>query len=259
MQRIAELRGLIDEADEDPIPNQQQPSNLEQRGAAPVGNPQIMASYGMGSVPNATPSTDSQKRADSLEDRYNTVEYRMAFMDYCVNGRVSQELRSDEVTTTNDIAAIIPSTILKEVINKVESYGQVFNRVRKLNVKGGLTIPILSLKHTASWIGESTPSSKQKINLDTKISFSYYGLECKISTSLLTDVTALSVFETTITDLIVEAMVKALDLAIISGDGIGKPKGITKDNRVPTKQIVTLTALEFVSWDSWKKKVLIIQ
>jgi HK97 family phage major capsid protein len=72
---------------------------------------------------------------------------------------------------------------------------------------------------------------------------------------LLADTVTLTGFETVITDLIVEAMVQAIDLAVIGGTGAGTPLGITKDNRVPAAQIVTLTPDEFSSFDGWKKKV----
>lgn len=87
------------------------------------------------------------------------------------------------------------------------------------------------------------------------MSFSYYGLECKVSTSLLADTVTLTGFENVITDLIVEAMVQALDIAIVKGDGNSKCLGITADNRVPAAQIVTLGSADFVEWSSWKKKV----
>jgi HK97 family phage major capsid protein len=118
-----------------------------------------------------------------------------------------------------------------------------------------MTIPILSLKPVANWIGENAVSDKQKVQANTSVSFSYYGLECKVSVSLLADTVSLTGFETTITDLIVEAMVKALDQAILNGDGSGKALGITKDTRVPAGQIVTLSSTDFAKWDAWKKKV----
>jgi HK97 family phage major capsid protein len=197
----------------------------------------------------------AQQRTQEVEDRYSTLEYRQAFMNFCTTGTITPELRADATTTTGDVSAVIPSTILNEVIKKVTSYGQIFSRVRKLNVKGGLTIPILSLKPTATWIGETTPSDKQKAQANTNISFSYYGLECKVSTSLLSDTVRLDGFENVITDLIVEAMTKALDLAILNGTGIGQPLGITKDTRIPNTQIVTLKPDEVTSWSVWKKKV----
>jgi len=159
------------------------------------------------------------------------------------------------MTTAADVSAIIPTTILNEIISKVQVYGQVFKRVRKLSIKGGVNVPILSLKPTATWIGESPTSNKQNIQVNSNVSFSYYGLECKVSASLLADTVTLSIFESTVVDLVVEAMVKAIDLGVIKGNGEGKMLGITVDPRVPAGQVVSLSPSEFDAWDEWKKKV----
>lgn len=254
---ITELNGMIAEIDAE-----------EARNAAPIVDPniagmaptpqQIAMARGQQPLGGLNPVgtyAQPQQRSIEPEDRYATVEYRKAFMKFCVTGEISPELRSDAVTGTGDVSAVIPSTILNEVIKKVTSYGQIYSRVRKLNVKGGLTIPVLSLKPTATWIGETTPSDRKKIQANTNISFSYYGLECKVSTSLLADTVVLAGFENVITDLIVEAMTKALDLAILSGDGTGKPLGITLDTRVPAAQKVTLSSADIADWSAWKKKV----
>ncbi|MBE6829152.1 MAG: phage major capsid protein [Ruminococcaceae bacterium] len=200
--------------------------------------------------------TEARRHPNEPEDRYASLEYRMAFMKFCQTGVKSPALAADTTTTTTDAGAVIPSTILNEVIKKLQVYGRIYNAVRKLNVRGGVNIPIVSLKPVATWISETTPSDRQKTDIKDSLSFAYYGLECKISTTLLTDAVTLASFESIVIDLIVEAMIKALDIAIISGSGSGSPLGITKDTRVPTANIVTLTTSDFQKWDAWKKKVM---
>lgn len=258
---IAELRGIIDGMPDDPAEpvagGATPPGEGEQRGGAVGvgGNPglaQVLASFGL---------AHHAQRSEEPKDPYATMEYRNAFMIYAKTGQITpalqvqNEQRANAMTTTADVSAVIPTTILNEVIKKVTVYGQVFNRVRKLNVKGGIDIPILSLKPVATWIGQTPTSDKQKVQANTKLSFSYYGLECKVSISLLADTVTLEGFETTITDLIVEAVVKAIDLAAVKGDGIGKPLGIANDARVPAGQIVTMTEAEMTSYNGWAKKV----
>lgn len=190
------------------------------------------------------------------EDPFNTLEYRKAFMNFAKTGKMpAQFMNADQTTTTSDASAVIPTTIMQEIIQKMEEYGQIFSRVRKTNIRGGVEVPILSLKPTATWIGETTVSDRQKVTINTKVQFSYHGLECRIATSLLADITTLDIFERTITELIVEAMIKALDKAIISGTGSGQPLGIVNDNRIPAGNIVTLSSTDIGKWDAWKKKV----
>jgi HK97 family phage major capsid protein len=229
---------------------------IEGRGKTPVGGFKPLGTYTMGT---ARGKKDPEGRDGEPEDKYATLEYRQAFMKFAQKGEINPALfpeqRANEMTTTTDISAVIPTTILNEVIRKIQIYGQVYKRLRKLNIKGGVTVPILSLKPTATWIGESSTSEKKKVQANSNVTFAYYGLECKVSTSLLADTVSLAGFENVITDLIVEAMIKAVEIAVIGGDGTGKMLGITADSRVPAAQIVTLSSTDFGAWDAWKKKV----
>lgn len=196
-----------------------------------------------------------QCRRSGEETKHSTLEYRRAFMDYARGGEMAPILRADAKTTTGDASAVIPTTILDEIVRRLESYGEIYSRVRHLNIKGGVEIPILKLKPTATWITEAKTSDRQKVQANQSVIFSYFGLECKVSTSILADTVTLDSFETTIIDLIFEAIMKKLDEGVVNGTGSGQMLGITNDTRVPATQIVTLTAAEFTSWESWKKKV----
>ncbi|WP_438498023.1 phage major capsid protein [Paenibacillus sp. IHBB 3054] len=190
-------------------------------------------------------------------DVTKTLEYRRAFMDFAKTGKMSKVLeeRANAVTTVTEAAAVVPTTILDEMIKKMTSYGQLFSRIRKLNIKGGVEVPILTLKPVANWIGEGTSSDRQKVTANTKVSFSYFGLECKVAISLLAETVTLDSFETTIIDLIAEAMVKAVDISIIKGSGTGQPTGILTDTRIPAANKVDLTEAEAGTWAAWKKEV----
>lgn len=193
------------------------------------------------------------------DDPTDTLEYRTAFMEFVCRGTaIPAELRSDAITTTPDASVVIPTTLLNEIIQKLDTYGDIYSRVRKLSVQGGVDIPILSLKPTATWISADTGASesdKQKLQMNTKISFSYYGLECKIAQTLLVNVTTLAMFQNLFVSLATEAIVRAVESAIIKGTGSGQPLGITVDTRVPAANKITLTPEEFASWEDWKKKV----
>jgi HK97 family phage major capsid protein len=186
-------------------------------------------------------------------DPFDTLEYRQAFMKFAQTG--AWEQRADAVTTVTDAAKVIPTTIMNEIIKELKVRGQLFARVRKLNVQGGVQFPILSLKPEASWITEASASERKKVQANTAVVFNYYGLECKVATSLIANITSLPMFEEVIRSLIVEAMMTALDSAIVVGDGSGKPLGITLDTRVASGQKVTLDQAEFSTWSAWKKKV----
>lgn len=215
------------------------------QNADPIATP---AAAPANAVPVQQFNMNNQRAAE--EDPHNTLEYRQAFMRFCQTGEWN--MRADAVTVAADGSKVIPTTIMQEIVKALKVRGVLFNRVRKLNVQGGVEFPILSLKPTASWITEATTSDRQKVQATTAVTFNYYGLECKVATSLIVSVTSLPIFEETIRDLIVEAMITALDNAIISGSGSGQPLGITKDSKVADTQKVAMTAAEIKTWGAWK-------
>lgn len=206
-----------------------------------------------GGKPFATFAT--AKREDKNVDCYDTPEYRKAFMEYvCRNVEIPVELRTDVVTGAADASAVIPTSLMNEIITKMDTYGNVYKLIRKLNVQGGIAIPILSLKPEAAWVGEGK-SDSQKIKADEKITFSYFGVECKIAQTLLANVVTLEAFQALFVPLATEAIVKAVEIAIFKGNGTSQPQGIITDKRIPKENIITMTPSEFASWDGWHKKV----
>ena len=184
--------------------------------------------------------------------KINKRSNRQAFMNYVCRGVViPQEYRAAENTTTADSGAVIPTSIMNEIITKLESYGSIYAKVRKINVQGGVSIPIADLKPTAHWIAEEKSSDDQKASAKTSVTFNYYGLECKISQSILANVVTLKMFTDLFVPMATEAMVKAIEIAIFNGTGEGQPLGVTKDSRVTT--VVTLTQEEYESWNGWHK------
>lgn len=207
-------------------------------------------------VPNQRSEQNTQ--TEEAEDPLATLEYRQAFMQYVRTGQWSDVLRrSDEVTTSSDISAVVPTTILNEVIRKMGEYGQIFSRVRRMSIPGGVQVPILSLKPTAAWIGEAAnaQSERQKLQANTSVTFSYFGLEVKVAQSLVATLAGLPTFEAAISDLIVEAMTAKLESDIFNGNGSGKVTGILTDSRVAAGNKVNMTADDMTDWEAWKKNV----
>lgn len=164
------------------------------------------------------------------EDRFSGMDYRMAFMKNVLKGEPLPERfkNADANTKTSDIGSVIPTTVLEKIIEKLESVGMILPLVTRTAIKGGVQIPTSTVKPVASWVSEGKGSDRQK-KTTGNISFAYHKLRCAVSVSLEVETMALSVFETTLINNVVEAMTKALEQAIINGDGSGKPKGILSE------------------------------
>jgi len=161
------------------------------------------------------------------EDMYATVDYRKAFMNNVIKGTAipSQLLNVDASTVTGDVGSVIPTTVMEKIIEKLEATGMILPLVTRTSYKGGLAIPTSSVKPVATWVSEGAGSELQK-KTTANITFTYFKLRCAVSVSFEVDTITLAVFESTIINNITEAMVKALEQSIISGDGTTQPKGI---------------------------------
>lgn len=179
----------------------------------------------------------SEQGRQSVIDAMNTAAqneqdnraYRMAFMNFVLNGTaIPAEFRnSDEYTTTSDVSAVIPNTILDRIVEKMETTGTILNKVTRTYFKGGVTVPTSAAKPVAKWTTERGTTDKQKKTVSS-VTFSYHKLKCVVAVSLTVETVTLEVFERTMSNNIAEAMVKALETAIIAGEGGEKnqPKGI---------------------------------
>lgn len=187
-------------------------------------------------------------------DIFASDEYNTAFMNYvCRREAIPAKFQNAAATTTTgDVGAVIPTTTVKEIIRELKERGIIFQQLRHMNIQGGVEIPVLDLKPVANWVGEGA-SDDQKLQASNKISFSYFGLECKIAQSILVNVVTFDAFQKLFVELATEAIIEAVEKGVFNGTGSGQMLGVCKDPRVTN--VVTLTAAEFAKWDAWKKKV----
>lgn len=182
-----------------------------------------------------------------------SVEYRSAFRAYVTEGTpIPAQFRNGETITTQDTGAAIPWTVMNEVINSVRKrYGNLYNKVRKTSVRGGVEYPVGALQATFKWINESTVSPRQKIGTLGKVVFQYHVGEIRVSQTFLSQLLTLEAFEAKIAECIAIAYLQAMDAGIISGSGDGSMLGIVNDPRVTNT--ITMTAADINNWTKWRK------
>lgn len=211
---------------------------------AQLHNPQVNGSF--------TQPAANQTRSD--EDPTGTPEYRQAFMKYVQSGTpIPSNLvqRAGDAISTAETGAAVPITVINDVINTVRlRYGNLYNKVRKMNVQGGVEFPIGALQATFKWINESTVSPRQKTDPLAKIMFSYHTAEIRLAQSFLSSIVTLSAFEAKLVELIAIAYLEAMDQAIVMGTGNGMPLGILNDTRVTN--VITMTAAQMNNWKAWR-------
>ena len=201
------LAELDDEGDGDGTGADDQASRSVIPAGAELRNAQVVGAFAVGT------QTD------------NDLQYRNAFMEYVLRGTpIPAEVRADSNTLTSDVT-VIPTQLVNQIIERMDSVGNVIGAVTRTAFKGGVQIPTSSVKPVATWVSEGAGSDRQK-KTTTNITFTYHKLRCEISMSMEVGTMALSAFEAKFVENVAKAMIKAIETAIINGDGSGKPKGI---------------------------------
>lgn len=215
-------------------------------------NGNVVAGFGLG-------ATNSQTRENS--DPFSSLEYRQAFMTYAQTGReipANLYQRDGAPANSNSLGATIPTTVLNEFINLIRKrYGNLYAKVRKLNIQGAVKVPIAELQATFKWVTEDTVSPRQdggKYN--QYVEFSYNMAEIRVSQTLLSSIVTLDLFEREIVRIMLIAYMQAMDTGIVKGTGVGQMLGILNDPRVTGQadHIIEMTASDINNWTAWRKK-----
>ena len=189
-----------------------------------------------------------------VADPFATAEYAEAFMNFACRHTPMPErfLNAAASTSAGDAGAVIPTTMLKEIVRELKERGVIFQQLRHMNIKGGVTIPVVDLNPVATWVGEGA-SEDQKLSAKDGIQFSYHGLECKISQSILASIVTIDEFQELFVELAVEAIMAAVEKGVFTGTGNNQMLGVCKDPRV--KNVVTMSPADMGSYKAWKTKV----
>lgn len=251
---VAEVRSLTEELDDVKAEISETKAELdaieeeEARSAKADAVPES-AELRNGQIVGSFKAETAEERS---EDKTSTMEYRKAFMAYVQKGIPMPEQRNGEVISTNDTGAAIPMTVMNEVINTVRKrYGNLYSKVRKMNVPGGVKIPVGSLQASFKWINESTVSPRQKLDKLGSATFGYNTAEIRIAQTFLSQILTLSAFEAEIARVIAIAYLQAMDDGIVKGSGDGAMLGILNDTRVT--KVIQMSAADINDWTKWRK------
>lgn len=246
---IAETQEELDAIEEE---ERQAELELESRSNPPA-NATLVNGNIVGSFSTPAPATQTRENVDP----FDTLEYRMAFKRYAQTGEAipaNLVQRDNMAANTTQLGATIPTTVLNEFINEIRVvYGQLYDKVRKMNIQGGVKVPIAELQATFKWVTENTVAPREDGGkIDEYVEFSYNLAEIRVSQTLLSSIVALDIFEREIVRIMVIAYRQAMDLAIMKGTGQGQPLGILNDSRVTN--VIEMTEADFDNWVQWKKK-----
>lgn len=191
---------------------------------------------------------------DQRNGAQSDLEARKAFQKFIATGVRPQKRSAAGNTTTGDnVGTVIPENLLNQIMEKIESLGTIYNLVTKTAYPVGQTIPKEATKPVATWVGRNTTTPESstrgegegstvgKTTLDTAISFTHFKLRCEVAMTEEVSQMALSSFEALFVKNVSIAMLRAIEGAIVDGDGYGMPTGILAAS-APTGQTVEIAA-----------------
>lgn len=255
---IAETQEEIDAIAEeerggDPASN---PAEGGEQRSLPPANAQLVNPHVNGSFKQETNVTQARENTDP----FATMEYRQAFMEFAQRGTpipTNLYQRDGMPANTSTLGATIPTTILNEFINEIRLvYGNLYSKVRKLNIPGAVKVPIAELQATFKWITEDTVSPRQDGGaINEFVMFEYNMAEIRVAQTLLSSIVTIDLFEREIVRIMLIAYLRAMDTAIVKGTGNGQMLGILNDPRVlATGNVIEMTAADINNWTAWRKK-----
>ena len=210
-----------------------------------------------GTVKGSFTAADENRDADP----FASMEYRKAFMAYAQHGTAipANLVQRDGVpANTDSLGATIPTTVLNEFINEIRKvYGNLYAKVRKMNIQGAVKVPIAKLQAEFKWVTEDTVSPRQDGgDIKEFVEFSYNMAEIRVSQTLLSSIVALDLFEREIVRIMLIAYLQAMDTGIVRGTGNGQMLGILNDARVTGQadHIIEMSATDINDWTAWRKK-----
>ena len=219
-------------------------------------------------IEDAGQKAEERKEVKPMAAERSSMEYRTAFRDYVQSGKVDRDIlqfeqRNDAVSTSSDLGVLIPETVMQEIIKGVSKvYGQLYSRVRKTNLKGGVKYPIGSFAATFNRITETTKSDRQDPGgITGAVTFGYKIGEIRLARTLLQTVLDVPVFEQEFAKAVADAYVKAMDIEIMSGTEANNQcvgiltEAAAQSSRIPAANIIEFTAAEAADWTEWQKKL----
>ncbi len=288
LTELSEAKEQLKKIDEEKDPNEGDEGN---KGAsADEGR----SAFNPGKALNVVATTQMNIQGNARSNQegpLSTMEYRKAFMNYAQTGERSETLNNalseyrslqfraegDTSTTTDPVinevvstklGVLIPHTVVQEIITKIEKVrGNLYARVKKLNVRGGVEYPIGAFDAEFYWGGKEGADTEHGVSpeqdvdgVTASIIFAYHIGEVRISQSLLQSILTVEAFEKELVNALVTAYITAMDKAIMFGTGQAQPTGIITEanktgGRIPAANIIEFTAEEIADWTAWETKL----
>lgn len=200
--------------------------NLEQRSQKPAGGFNVITGAG------------TEPKAFDVETVADTPEYRSAFFKSMLGQKLNDveqraykvglelaEKRADNFSAAADVAAVLPTETLNEVINKARTMGGLMGECRAFNVPTKIAIPVGTPGTKASWHTEGAAVDSEEPTV-AAVTFDGYEIIKIFSISAKVRKMSVAAFEAYLVDELTNCVMECIADALINGTGSGQGAGL---------------------------------
>ena len=180
-----------------------------------------------------------EEKTSEVRFAANSPEYREAYFKNLMGKPLTTEER-----TAITASAVIPTSTLNQIVEKLAKVSALYERITKSNFPGNISIPVENAKADAAFVAMATAATDATDSFAT-ISLAAYKL---IKTfEINADVMAMSIdsFESFIVTALIKKMNKAIENAILNGTGSNQPTGLLKTGEITAAITFTKAAMKY--------------
>ena len=176
-----------------------------------------------------------EKKTFEGEDVAATPEYRSAFYKTLMGRKLTDneqaafnavtEKRSDAYSTSSDVAAVIPTQTLNQIVSKARTMGGLLAEARAFHMPTKISIPIATPTANASWHTEGADVDTTEPSI-TNITFDGYEILKIFSISVKVKTMTINAFESYLAEELTACVMGTINAALVSGTGSGQGTGI---------------------------------
>lgn len=135
------------------------------------------------------------------------------------------EQRADAYSTTSEVAAVIPTQTLNEVISKARTMGGLLSVCRSFNIPAKIRIPVGTPQAKAAWNTEGMPVESGEPSV-AYVDFGAYEIIKVFSISAAVKRMSVSAFEAYLAEELAACVMATLADGVVNGTGVNQGTGI---------------------------------
>lgn len=169
---------------------------------------------------------ESEERQFTPENVVDAPEYRTAFLKTLQGKKTLTDVEKRALTTAvSSVGAVIPTVTMNKIVEKLEQQGVIYPLIFSFAIPSNVKIPVEGETEDFSWVDEGADGKNSD---DTIGSVSLTALELIKNIEITAHVEAMSIdaFEGFVVALLARKARKAIDYAIINGNGEKQGLGI---------------------------------